>query len=246
MDPQHAFCPNLDCPARGQAGRGTIRVHSQKEQRYLCMVCGHTFAATTGTPFYRLQTEPGLVLVVLSLLSWGCPVQAIVATFLLDERTVAAWLQRAGQHGQQVHQHLVQQGQVELQHVQADELWVKVLGRRLWMAMALAVPSRLWLGGVTSRRRDGRLIAAVVRRAADEDDEVGCERHRRRLRRRQREHDPGEVDPRGPVRTDLPHVQVLDEECSDDLHATRNLPRLGFATMGSPSWGWRAVRTLLR
>jgi hypothetical protein len=57
----------------------------------------------------------------------------------------------------------VQQGRVDLQHVQADELWVKVLGRRLWLAMARAVPTRLWLGGVISRRRDGRLIAAVVR-----------------------------------------------------------------------------------
>jgi hypothetical protein len=28
--------------------------------------------------------------------------------------------------------------------------------------MAMAVPSRLWLGGVLSRRRDGRLIAALV------------------------------------------------------------------------------------
>ncbi len=36
-------------------------------------------------------------------------------TFALDERTVAAWLQRAGQHCQQVHEHLVQQGQVDLQ-----------------------------------------------------------------------------------------------------------------------------------
>ena len=126
MDPQQAFCPNLDCPARGQAGRGTIRVHSRKERRYLCSVCGRTFAATRGTPLYRLHSPAGLVLVVLSLLSWGCPVQAIVHTFLLDERTVAAWLQRAGQHCQQVHQHLVQPGQVDLQHVQADELWVKL------------------------------------------------------------------------------------------------------------------------
>jgi hypothetical protein len=37
------------------------------------------------------------------------------------------------------------QGQIDLQHVQADELWVKIVGRKLWMAMA--VPSRLWLGG---------------------------------------------------------------------------------------------------
>jgi transposase-like protein len=162
MDPQQAFCPNLDCPARGQAGQDTIRVHSQKERRYRCTVCGRTFAATRGTPLYRLQSPAELVLVVLSLLSWGCPVQAVVHTFALDERTVAAWLQRTGQHCQQVHQHLVQQGQVDLQHVQADELWVKLVGQRVWQAMALAIPSRLWLGGVISPQRDKALILAVV------------------------------------------------------------------------------------
>jgi len=30
-----------------------------------------------------------------------------------------------------VHQHIVQQGQADLQHVQADELWVKLVGRRV-------------------------------------------------------------------------------------------------------------------
>ena len=151
MDPQHAFCPNLDCPARGQVGQGTVRVHSLKERRYLCRRCGRTFAATRGTPLFRLQSPAELVLVVLSLLSWGCPVQASVHTFALDERTVATWLQRAGQHCQQVHQ-----------HVQADELWVKLVGQRVWQAMALAVPSRLWLGGVISPQRDTTLITALV------------------------------------------------------------------------------------
>jgi transposase-like protein len=162
MDPQQVFCPNRDGPARGQAGRGTIRVHSQKERRDQCRVCGRTFAATTGTPLYRLHRPASLMLVVLKLLSWGCPVQAVVHTFLLDERPVAAWLQRAGQHCQQVHQHFVQQGQVDLQHVQADALWVKLVGRRAWQAMAMAVPSRLWLGGVLSPQRDTALIRALV------------------------------------------------------------------------------------
>jgi hypothetical protein len=104
-----------------------------------------------------------LVTLVLTLLCHGCPRQAIVAAYGLDERTVADWQQRAGRHSRRFHERHVQQGRVDVQHVQADELWVKVLGRRLWMAMALAVPSRLWLGGVVSRRRDRRLIAAVVR-----------------------------------------------------------------------------------
>jgi transposase-like protein len=162
MNPQTQFCHNLQCPARGQRGQGNIRVHSHAEQRYRCTTCGHTFVATTGTPFYRLRTAADVVTLVLTLLCHGCPIQAIVAAFGFDERTVAAWLGRAGQHCRQVHQHVVQQGRVDVQHVQADELWVKLVGRRVWMAMAMAVPSRLWLGGVISPHRDLRLITALV------------------------------------------------------------------------------------
>src|SRR5918911_441649 len=162
VDPQQQFCHNPACPARGQAGQGNIGVQSQVEQRYVCHRCGRTFAATTGTPFYRLRTAADQVTLVLTLLCHGCPPQAIVAAFGLDERTVAAWLARAGGHCQQVHQHLVQQGQVDLQHVQADELWVKLVGQRVWMAMAMAVPSRLWLGGAISPQRDLVLITSLV------------------------------------------------------------------------------------
>ena len=101
-------------------------------------------------------------MVVLTLLSHGCPLQAIVAAFGLDERTVARWQARGGQHCQRVHDHLVQRGGVELGHVPADELWVKVVGGKVWMALALAVPSRLWLGGVVSAHRDGELITRLV------------------------------------------------------------------------------------
>ncbi len=164
MDPHTQFCPNPDCSARGQVDQGNIRVHSHTERRYRCTICRRTFAATTGTPFFRLKTAADLVTLVLTLLCYGCPLQAIVAAFRLDERTVAAWQARAGQHCQQVHEHLVQHGQVDLGHVQADELWVKVVGRKLWLAMALAVPSRLWLGGEISPHRDRALITRLVAR----------------------------------------------------------------------------------
>jgi transposase-like protein len=162
MDPQRQFCHNPACPARGRVGQGNIRVHSQAEQRYVCRTCRRTFAATTGTAFYRLRTQADLVTVVLTLLSHGCPLQAIVAAFGLDERTVAAWLLPAGAHCQRVHEHFVQRGQVELQHVQADELWVKLVGQRVWLAHAVAAPTRLWLGGVISLQRDRALITALV------------------------------------------------------------------------------------
>ncbi|HUS16506.1 MAG TPA: hypothetical protein VM536_16025 [Chloroflexia bacterium] len=162
MDPQGQFCHNAACPARGQVGQGNIGVQSQVEQRYICHWCGRTFAATRSTPFYRLHKAADLMTVVLTLLCHGCPPQAIVAAFGLDERTVAAWLARAGRHCQQVHQHLVQQERVDLQHVQADELWVKLVGQRVWLALALAVPSRLWLGGAISPQRDLVLITNLV------------------------------------------------------------------------------------
>src|SRR5512144_3396876 len=163
MDPQAQFCHNPDCPARGQRGPGNIRVHSRKERRYRCTACVRTFAATYDTPLYRLKKPTELVIIVLTLLCHGCPLQAIVAAFGLDERTVAAWRDRAGRHGQRFHEHHVLSGRVELGHVQADELYVKAVTRRLWMALALAVPSRLWLGGVISPHRDLTLILAVVR-----------------------------------------------------------------------------------
>jgi transposase-like protein len=163
MDPQAQFCHNPDCPARGQPGLDNIRVHSRKERRYRCTTCGRTFAATHDTPFYRLKKPTELVTLVLTLLGHGCPIQAIVAAFGLDERTVSAWQGRAGRHGQRFHEHYVLSGQVELVHVQADEVWVKRVGGKLWMAMAMAVPSRLWLGGVLSPRRDLTLITTLVR-----------------------------------------------------------------------------------
>lgn len=169
MDPLAQFCHDPDCPARGRRGSGNIRIHRRKECRYLCSTCGRTFAATRDTPFFRLKRSLDLVTIVVTLLCHGCPVQAVVAAFGPDERTVADGRDRSGRHGQLLHEPRALQGQVELGHVQADELYVKAVGRRLWMAMAMAVPSRLWLGGVISRRRDLALITAVVamvRRAA--------------------------------------------------------------------------------
>ena len=43
MNPTLAFCPNLACPARGQAGKGNISMHSRKEKRLLCRQYGKTF-----------------------------------------------------------------------------------------------------------------------------------------------------------------------------------------------------------
>jgi transposase-like protein len=161
MDPSKAFCHNLDCPARGKVGQGNIKVHCHKTRRFRCSTCGKTFAATTGTPFYRLHKEAALFVCVITLLRHGCPLQAIVAAFGRDERTVADWYGKAGTHGQAVHQHFLHSHPLDLQHAQADELYAKCQGGRCWMAVAMAVPYRLWLGGF-SPIRDLPLIQRLV------------------------------------------------------------------------------------
>ena len=164
MDPQRQFCRNRACWAYGRARAGHVVIHGRAARRYRCKRCGRTFAETAGTALYRLRTAREVVVVVLTLLAYGCPVQAVVAAFGLDERTVARWQARAGAQCRRVHEHLVQGGRVELGHVQADELRVRAVGGVLWLASALAVPSRLWLGGVVSAARDGALIRALLER----------------------------------------------------------------------------------
>ena len=162
MNLQEIFCLNPDCPAKGCCDAGNISLHSQAEQRCYCKVCETTFSVKKGTIFYRLKTDPLQVMLVLTLLAYGCPIQAIVAAFGFDERTVKKWWQRAGAHCQQVHQHLVENSQLDLGQVQADEIKVKIQGGHLWLAMAMMVSSRLWLGGLISVRRDKVLIQALA------------------------------------------------------------------------------------
>jgi transposase-like protein len=162
MDPQTQVCPNICCPARGKSGKGNIVVHSRKEARYKCTACDKTFAATTGTPFYRLHHSLDLVTIVVTLIALGCPVQAIVVAFELDERTIMDWQTRAGKHCQKVHEHLVEQPR-DLGHVQADEIRVKAQGTALWLATAIMVRTRLWLGAAVSPRRDEALLQALFR-----------------------------------------------------------------------------------
>jgi transposase-like protein len=163
VDPQTLFCPNSACPASGQVGKGNISVHSLKEGRCKCKVCGKTFAVTKGTVFYRLRTAKDLVVIVMTLLAHGCPLQAIVAAFGLDERTVLSWQVRSGKHCQRVHEHLVERPR-DLGQVQADEIRAKIQGGIVWMAMAVQVQTRLWLGGVLSTARDMQLIVALMQK----------------------------------------------------------------------------------
>ncbi len=151
----------MDCPARGQVGKGNIGIHSQKRQRYCCLACNTTFSARRGTIFFCRRTDEQTITRVVTLVSHGCPVPAIEVAFDLQAQTVREWVDAAGTHAQAVHHSEVVQPR-DLVQVQADEIHVKTQAGVLWMAMAMMVSTRLWLGGTVSARRDRNLIEGLV------------------------------------------------------------------------------------
>jgi IS1 family transposase len=119
--------------------------------------------------FEGLRKSEELIVIVVTLLTYGCPVQAIVHALGVDERTVAQWRDRAGAHCQRVHEGLVEQGKLDLMHVQADEIRVKGCKMIAWMGLAMMVSTRLWLAGGVQVSRDRHLADALlqqVRRCA--------------------------------------------------------------------------------
>jgi transposase-like protein len=169
MDPTAVFCPHLACPARGQTGQANIGIHSRKDKRFVCTECHKTCSATQGPAFYRLRIAAETLTLVVTLLAHGCPPQAIVVAFGFDERTVRRWRARGGVQGQAVQEQLVEQPR-DLGQVQADDIRGKKQGGSIWLALAMRVQTRLWLGGEVSEQRDmalsWRLVERVQRCAA--------------------------------------------------------------------------------
>lgn len=150
--PACPYCPTLT----------KVGVHSRKERRYRCHQCKKTFTQTYATPLYGLKTEFDIVTLVLTLLIFGCPIPAVVVAFKLDERTLADWISKAGEHAMRVQEHLVCQGQLDLGQVQADELWCRTQRGVVWIATAMSVTSRLFIWGKAASGRTDDLISEVV------------------------------------------------------------------------------------
>jgi transposase-like protein len=167
-EPARCILPCPTCPIAGQVGQGNVIGHGRTRRPYRCTICRKTFSPRTDTLFNRRHTAMRLMAQIITLVSYGCPIPAIEATFGVQARTVREWAAAAGRQSAAVQQHVVQQSQ-ELGHVQADELRVRVAGGVVWMAMAMVVTSRLWLGAAVGMRRDRALLdrlAAIVARCA--------------------------------------------------------------------------------
>ena len=148
------------CPHCGEEEK--IWIHSQKERRFKCAPCGKTFAESRGTIFFNIRYPIWVVVLVLSLLAGGCPVQAIVQSLYVNERTIASWQRLAGEHGKKVQEQKVCVGQLSGEQIQTDEMWVKTQYGAMWMATGMAVFSRLFIWGAVSIERNTNLVQKVV------------------------------------------------------------------------------------
>ncbi len=110
--------------------------------------------------FFGLRYPTETVILVVTLVAYGCPGTAIVAAFGIDERTVAAWIGRAGQQAEVFHHQHIER--LDLRQVQVDEMRLKVQSMIVWIAMAMAVGSRLWLGAVCRQQRDRMLARQII------------------------------------------------------------------------------------
>jgi len=154
-DPTEASCPR--CGEQEQIG-----IHSYGEGRFRCKVCQSTFAATTGTVFYRCHYPIWVIVLVLTLLGYGCPIAAIVQGFKIDERTVAKWQRAAGQHAKQVQEYAVVKKKRRLYHIQLDEMWVTMQKGHVWVATGMDVFTRMFLWGEVSPSRSQEMITKVI------------------------------------------------------------------------------------
>src|SRR5215469_6550500 len=102
-----------------------------------CQACQTTFTSRRNTPLFRLKTPSQQVAVVLSALAEGLDPSAAERVFGYRQATITAWLSRAGEHAQILHQHFF--CTLQLPHVQLDELRtrLRICSQVLWLWLAI-------------------------------------------------------------------------------------------------------------
>jgi len=144
------FCPNVGCEYYGITDEETHALvgdgeHGKWEaiQDLKCEACGKKFTIRKNTVLYRLKTVSGLVEKILWLLALGVEASALEEVFGVREITIRTWLCRSGMQVRKLHERFLVE--LDLIHVQLDELWtnVKYGGQDLWLWVASDVKTKL-------------------------------------------------------------------------------------------------------
>jgi transposase-like protein len=128
---QGFFCPNPECEyfsitdenIHALVGYGS---HGKQEpiQDLKCQACDRKFTSRKNTILYRLKTQSELVEKIMWLLALGVDASALEEVFSVREITIRTWLCRSGMQGEKLHERFMLE--LELIHVQLDELWANV------------------------------------------------------------------------------------------------------------------------
>src|SRR5436189_6147060 len=90
MDASKQFCPNVECPSRGQRGQGNIVSHGTKRPGYKCKTCRKRCSARTGTALEGIRKPEELFVIGILLLAYVCPTESVVHVSGLDESNHAS------------------------------------------------------------------------------------------------------------------------------------------------------------
>lgn len=114
-------------------------------QRWRCQGCQCHVSGRRHTALFGLKKPRECIETALRLLCVGVSRSQVAQGLGVDERTVAGWLERAGQQGQRLHEHFCQQQQPKV--VQLDELMVRVRTtvKRWWVWLAIDPKTKILL-----------------------------------------------------------------------------------------------------
>jgi transposase-like protein len=123
--PKGIYCPNSSCALFGRVESARLERHAyyatDRRVLYLCRECRQTFSETRGTFFFGLQTPREKVLTALKMIAEGGGIRATGRVLGVDKDTIQRWVERAGNHAEEVSAYLLVDR--HLSEAQLDALW---------------------------------------------------------------------------------------------------------------------------
>ncbi len=168
LDSRGKACLNPNCPyfmvtdaaVHALVGDGRRGRHHDI-QHWLCQACGHRYTTRQGTVLYRLKTPAQVVEQALKLMCLGVSQADIADVVGVDEATVALWLERAGQHGQRLHDQFCTNQAPQV--LQLDELYANLRGalKHVWVWFAIDPQTKLLLSLYVGSRKSAAAMAFI-------------------------------------------------------------------------------------
>lgn len=127
--------------------QGNMVIHSRKKARYLCTTCGAVSADRRACPSIGSATRPPASARCCRCWCMAARLRRLSLPLTAMSAPASRCQSATGRTAKRSTKPLVQHGPLDLRQVQADEPRVKTQAGIFWMALAIAVSPRLWLGG---------------------------------------------------------------------------------------------------